>query len=87
MSTERHPTFSFHYRVSKVSGWPTLREFNVQSFFRVTVESTRDIETLFPFSRGSYDNWVVFGRFLRFGLTVKTPFTGTVRKFGIDRPC
>lgn len=24
-------------------------------------------------------------RILRFGLTVKTPFTGTIRKFGINR--
>jgi hypothetical protein len=70
--------------INKVAGWPTIREFGIKRLIRLTVESTRDIETVAPLSRGSYNNWVVFGRFLRFGLILRTPFTGTIREFGFE---
>jgi len=69
----------------KTAGFPTMTEIGIRGLFRLTVEITPDTTTLKPLSRGSYDNIVVFGRFLRFGLTVKTPITGTIRSFGFDR--
>jgi hypothetical protein len=63
-------------------------EIGIKGFFRVTVEITSDLSfplTLLPVAKGSFDHTVFFGQFLRFGATVKTPITGTIRHFGFDK--
>ena len=61
-------------------------EIGLKRLFRLSLEILTGPATVKPLTFSKTDTTLLFGQCVRYGLTVRTPFTGTIRKFGFDTP-